>query len=168
MSKNPHIRERASSNSATGYYADDPTDSDFFIEGSIQSKGGENVLTFIVLALKTDVHGATTRGMVKGSELFDAMWAHFVAMGTAIEVIQAEWTNAPLSATARFTTNLDAFNKATHTQPTLEAAAIHGTITGKYVKKKGYTKVTIIHALPLRISGQQEPYSDVIIQFRRP
>ena len=167
-SANPSIRERTSTNTAIGYYADDCTDPDFFIDGSVQSKGGENVLTFIVLAVKPGPLGTPMRGRVKGSEFFDAMWAHFVAARTTIDVIQAEWTNTPLSATATFTTNLDAFNKAILTHPTLEAAALHGTVTGNYAKKKGYTKVTIIHVLPLSAPGQKGSYNDVIVQFRRP
>ena len=167
-SVNPNIREEVSTNSATGYYADDDTDTDFFIEGTVQSGSGENVLTFIVLAVKAGAGGSTIRGMVKGSEFFDAMWAHFAAAGTAIDVIQAEWTAAPLSVVATFTTNLDLFNAAILSHPTLEAAALYGTVTGHYARSKGYTKSTILHALPQNVASRQGPYDDVVVQFRRP
>jgi len=167
-STNPNIRESTSTNSAVGYYADDCTAPDFFIEGCIQPTGGEHVLTFIVLAVKPGAGGAATRGTVRGSEFFDAMWAHFAAAGTNIDVIQAEWTTAPLSATATFTTNLDAFNRAVLTHPTLEAASLDGTVTGNYAKKKGYIHVTVVHAFPPSTPGRKGPYYDVVVQFRRP
>jgi hypothetical protein len=165
---NPNIQESASTNSAFGYYAEDRTDRDFFIEGIVQVKGGENVLTFIVLTVKQAFGAASVRGTVRGSEFFDAMWAHFAAEGTTVDVIQAEWTAAPLSAIATFTTNLDAFNRAVQVHATLEVAALEGTVTGKYAKKKGYTVATIVHALPPGASGKTVPYNDVIVQFRRP
>jgi hypothetical protein len=165
---NPNIRERTTTNNATGYYADDCTDPDFFIEGSVTMRKGELVLTFIVLAAKSGPGGTTIRGKVKGSEFFEAMWTHFIASGTTIDVIQAEWTDRPLSITATFTTNLDAFNKAVLVYPTLEAAALHGTVTGNYSKKKNYTKVTIVSVDPPSSAGQKGPFKDAIVQFRQP
>ena len=50
-----------------GYYAGDATAPDFFIEGSVQSRAGENILTFIVLAVKPGPGGAATRGAVSSS-----------------------------------------------------------------------------------------------------
>jgi hypothetical protein len=161
----PNVRERSATNTATGYYADDPTDPDFFIEGTVQARGGEGVLTFIVLAVKSGPGGAVVRGAVRGSEFFDAMWAHFAAAGTAIDVIQAEWTTAPLLSSVTFTTNLDAFNAAVLVSPTREAAASHGTPTGSYARGKGYTAVTVFRALP---PGPTGPFDEVIVQFRRP
>jgi hypothetical protein len=162
---NLSIRERAATNTATGYYADDRSDPDFFIEGTVQPRGGLNVVTFIVLAVKRAANGMPVRSAVRGAEFFDAMWAHFAAAGTPIDVIQAEWTSAPLSATATFTTNLDAFNAAVLVHPTLEVAALHGTPTGSYARGKGYTAVTVVQALRLTPTG---PFDDVIVQFRRP
>lgn len=161
---NPNILERSVSNSATGYYAEDCTDPDFFIEGNVQEDGGEFVLTFIVLAVKRDPGGIARRGAIRGSEFFEAMWQHFAAAGTRIDAIQAEWTAAPLSAIASFTTNLDAFNAAIHRFPTLEIAALHGTPTGKYAASRGYSRVNIVRALPL--GGM--PYNEVVVRFRRP
>jgi len=161
----PDIREQAATNTATGYYADDRTDPDFFIEGTVQPRGGEAVLTFIVLTVKRGPGGTTIRSAVRGREFFDAMWAHFATAGTSIDVIQAEWTTAPLSATASFTTNLDAFNTAALVHPSLEAAAFHGTPTGSYAGGKGYTVVTVVQAVRHQPTG---PFDDVIVQFRRP
>lgn len=162
---NPNLRERAATNTATGYYADDRTDPDFFLEATVQPRSGENVLTFIVLAVKPGPNGTTIRSAVRGSEFFEAMWAHFAAAGTVIDVIQAEWTTAPLLGSAAFTTNLEAFNAAVLLHPTPEAAALYGTPTGRYARKKGYTAVTVVQALRSAPAGR---FYDVIVQFRRP
>jgi hypothetical protein len=131
----------------------------------VQRRNGENVLTFIVLAVKPGPNGTTLRGAVRGSQFFQAMWTHFAWVGTVIDVIQAEWTDAPLSATATFTTNLDAFNAAVLVHPTLEAAALHGTPTGSYARRKGYTGVSVVQASRPTPTG---PFDEVIVQFRRP
>lgn len=123
------------------------------------------MLTFIVLAVRGGPTGRTIRGAVRGREYFDAMWTHFALAGTTIDVIQAEWTTAPLMPMAIFTINLDAFNTAVLVHPTREAAALHGTPTGHYARTKGYTAVTVFRALP---PGPTGPFSDVIVQFRRP
>ena len=161
---NPNIRERVATNTATGYYADDHTDPASFIEGTVQWRVGERVLTFLVLVVKRGPNGLAVRGAVRGGEFFDAMWAHFAAVGTVVDVIQAEWTTVPLSPTATFTTNLDGFNAAVLVHPTLEAAALHGTPTSSFARRKGYTGVTVVQALP---PSQAGPFDEVIVQFRR-
>jgi hypothetical protein len=165
---NPYIRERTDKNSATGYRAEDSTDPVFFIEGSTITINGETVLTFIVLAMIPGKGGTTIRGKVRGSEFFDSMWYHFASAGTNIDVIQAEWTDGALSPTATFTTNLDAFNKAILVYPSNEDAALDGTVTGKYAKRKGYTRVSVVSAVPSSSQGQTGTYKEVIVQFRRP
>jgi hypothetical protein len=165
---NPDIREMNSANTATGYYAENCPNPDYFIEGSVLTINGERVLTFIVLAIKAGPGGTIIRGRVRGSEFFDAMWAHFASKGTTIDVIQAEWTDTQLGATATFTTNLEAFNKAVMVHSSLDDAARAGTVTGKYAKKKGFTKANIIRALQSSLQGQTGAYKDVIVQFRRP
>jgi hypothetical protein len=165
---NSDIQERTSTNTATGYRAEDRTDPDFFIEASIANIGGETILSFVVLAVKTGPRGSTIRGKIKGGEFFDAMWAHFASRGTSIDVIQAEWTDAPLSPVATFTTNLDAFNKAIQLFSSAEDAALQGTPTGHYASKKGYTRVNFVHTLPTLLPKQNGPFTEVVVQFRRP
>lgn len=164
---NVDILESTATNTATGYFADDATNPTFFIEGAVRSSAGEAVLTFIVLAEKGASDGTAIRGAVRGREFFEAMWSHFSACGTVIDVIQAEWTSAPLSAAVAFATNLDAFNAAVQFHPTLDAAALDGTVTGKYAKGKGHTTVVIVRALPPSAAGQKGPFEDVVVQFRR-
>ena len=123
------------------------------------------MLTFIVLAVKSGPSGTPIRSAVRGSEFFEAMWAHFAAAGTVIDVIQAEWTSAPLLGATAFTTNLDAFNAAVLLHPTPEAAALYGTPTGSYARGKGYTAVTVVQARQPTPTG---PFDDVIVQFRGP
>jgi hypothetical protein len=162
--RHPNIRERTATNTATGYFADDSSDSDFFIEGTVQLMSGERVLSFIVLAVRPGPNGTTIRGAVRGSELFAAMWAHFVAMGTVIDLIQAEWTTSPLLGNLPFTTNLDAFNAAVLVHPTLEDAALHGTPTGSYARRVGHTRVLVVRT---RQHAPHDPYYDVQVEFRR-
>jgi hypothetical protein len=160
---NPYIREASSTNTATGYYAEDRVDPDFFIEASVTQINGEKVLSFVVQALKMCLSGAIIRGRIKGIDFFDTMWDHFQLLGTHIDVIQGEWSDAPLIGNVSFTTNLDSFNKAVLVYSTLDEAALEDTVTGKYAKKYGYSKVSIS-----QVHGQRGVYTHVVVQFRRP
>jgi len=164
---NPYIREWSSTNTGTGYYADDLTNPDFFIEASIATIKSEKILTFIVRTIKPGPGGTVIRGKVKGSEFFEAMWEHFVAMGTTIDVIQGEWSDRVIFNFGKLTANLDAFNRALLIHSTREDAASNGTPTGRYAKKKLYTKVHFAKAEPPSQTGTG-PYTDVVVQFRRP
>jgi hypothetical protein len=153
---NPNLQEDTTFNTRVGYRATDRTSpQDFFIEGSVRLENGENILTFLVV---TEVPGQP-RGMVRGAEFFAAMMGYFAAIGTAVDVIEAEWSNT----NPRWVTNLDAFNKESGLRPTLEEAATHAP-TGKYATRHQYTKVEVVRANPPGATGA---YTDVLVRFRR-
>ena len=146
-SANPNIHETVT---PTSYHAEDRSDSRFFIEGSLRAGG---ILSFLVIAELPD----GTRGSVSGAEFFEAMMNAFGAAN--VTVIEGAWS----AANPAWLANLTTFNTALRQGATHEAAATK-TPTGKYATRKGYTTVTIVHALPAGARGQ---YDDVLVQFTK-
>ncbi len=77
----------------------------------------------------------------------------------AVTAIEGAWS----AANPDWLTNLTAFNTALLQGDTDEVAATK-TPTGKYATRKGYTKVTIVHALP---AGARGHYDDVLVRFTK-
>jgi hypothetical protein len=144
---NPNIQE---TKTPTSYRGEDCNDNRFFIEGSLRPGG---IPSFLVVAELLD----GTRRTVSGSEFFDAMMDAFGA--AAVAVIEGAWS----TANPDWITNLVAFNGAV-LQGDTEAVAAPRTPTGKYATRKGYTKVTVVHALP---AGARGRYDDVLVRFTK-
>jgi hypothetical protein len=136
------------------FFASDATDSRFFIEASLRTRGAETILSFIVVAELLD----GTRGQVRGSEFFTAMMNHFG--DAAVDVIEGQWE----TTNSAWTTNLKAFNKATATTNDSEESAATQVPTGIYATRRGYTKVTVVKALP---PGARGNYTEVLVEFRK-
>jgi hypothetical protein len=83
------------------------------------------------------------------------MMAHFAAEGTAIDVIQGNWT---------YESNMDVFNRLARVGLTPEEAAA-GTITGAWAARQGYTQVTNIIADPS--AAPPGAYTKVTAKFRK-
>jgi hypothetical protein len=101
------------------------------------------------------LHGTGERGTLSGRYMFDRMLAHFAAEGTAIDVIQGNWT---------YGVNLELFNRLSRVGlPSADAAA--GTITGQWAAQHGYTTATDIDVEPA--SALPGGYVKVTAKFRR-
>jgi hypothetical protein len=151
---NPNIRVDPNQTGPSAYYATDRTDPRFYIEASLRTSGGETVLSFIVVAQLPD----GTRGQVRGSEFFTAMMDHF---GNAVvDVIEGQWE----TTNPAWMTNLDAFNAVTGTTNVTEEVAATRVPTGIYATRRGYTKVTVVKALPV---GARGSYTEVLVEYRK-
>jgi hypothetical protein len=151
---NPNIQVDPSQTGPRAFFAADATDPRFFIEASLRTRGGETVLSFIVVAELQD----GTRGQVRGSEFFTAMMGHFGA--AAVDVIEGQWE----TTNPAWITNLAAFNTATATTNVSEEVAATQVPTGIYAGRRGYTNVTIVKALP---AGARGSYAEVLVEFRK-
>ena len=78
---NPQIKVIAAHTSATTFRAEDGTDPEFFIFGTVAS----GLLKFEVVR---KLPGKTST--ITGREFFDAMWAH---LGSNVKVIEGSWDN---------------------------------------------------------------------------
>jgi hypothetical protein len=151
---NPNIRIDPAQTGPRSFFAADATDNRFFIEAGLRSAGGETVLSFIVVAELPD----GTRGQVRGSEFFAAMMDHFG--NAAVDVIEGQWeTTNPAWAT-----NLKAFNAITGATNATEEVAATRAPTGIYATRRGYTRMTVVRALPPAARGN---YTEVLVQFRK-
>jgi hypothetical protein len=150
---NPSIKEDPAQSSATSYRGEDCLDPRFFIEGSVRSGG---ILSFLVVAELRD--GTRSPSGIRGQDFFDAMLDHFIAQGTTVSIIEAEWQ----ASNPDWRTNLDAFNKALQAGDDEKVAATK-TPTGVYATRRGYVNVD-----PQRLNppGQKGTYTDVLIHFR--
>lgn len=137
---------------AAEYFAEDSSDSDFFIGGKVT--GGE--LTFTIVAR---VPSANKRSLIPASDYFDAMMNHFVGQATKITSVRAEWN----AGDPDMASNLNAFNQYTAAGDS-EVVAAGKTFTGRMARKWQYTVVKWIQALPIGNTGR---YSDVVVQFTK-
>jgi hypothetical protein len=152
--RNPNIQADPNQTGPNSYFAADRTDPRFHIEASLRTQGTETILSFIVVAELPD----GTRGQVRGSEFFGAMMDHFG--DAAVDVIEGQWeTTNPAWAT-----NLDAFNAITGTTNVSEEVAATQVPTGIYATRRGYTKATIVKALPVGARGN---YTEVLVEYRK-
>jgi hypothetical protein len=151
MSANPIIKEDPAQSTSNTYRGEDYLDSRFFIEGSVRSGG---VLSFLVVAKLRD--GTRSPSGLRGKDFFNAMLDHFAAMGTTVNIIEAEWQ----ATNPDWRTNLDAFNKALQAGDEEKVAATK-TPTGVYATRRGYANVD-----PMRTIGQKGFYTDVLIHFK--
>jgi hypothetical protein len=154
MPANPNIKEDPAQCTATGYRGEDCRDARFFIEGSVRSGG---ILRFLVVAELSD--GTRSPSGIRGKDFFNTMLDHFTAMGTTVNVIEAEW----LAGNPDWMTNLVAFNTALQAGDDEKVAATK-TPTGVNATRRGYTNVD-----PLRLNppGQKGNYTDVLIHFKK-
>jgi hypothetical protein len=113
-------------------------------------RGGE--LAFMVRGV---LHGTGERGTLSGRYMFDRMLAHFAAEGTAIDVIQGNWT---------YGVNLELFNRLSRVGLPPAHAAV-GTITGRWAANHGYTTPTDIAVEPA--VAPPGGYAKVTAKFRR-
>jgi hypothetical protein len=150
----PNIQIDPNQTGPRAFFAADAADSRFHIEASLRTRGTETILSFVVVAELPD----GTRGQVRGSEFFTAMMDHFG--NAAVDVIEGQWE----ATNAAWTTNLSAFNKVTGTTTITEEVAATQVPTGIYATRRGYTKVTVVKALPI---GSRGSYTEVLIEFRK-
>lgn len=151
---NPNIEVDPSRTGPRTYFAADRTDPRFQIEACVRTVGGENVLSFIVVAQLRD----GTRGRVRGSEFFAAMMDHFAGIG--VDVIEGQWE----TTNPDWTANLDAFNRVTGSSNVTEAVAATLVPTGRYATRHGFTNVAVVTASPVGARGR---YTEILVQFRR-
>jgi hypothetical protein len=151
---NPNVQVDPSQTGPRAYFATDATDPRFSIEASLRTRGTETILSFIVVAELSD----GTRGQVRGSEFFTAMMDHFG--DAAVDVIEGQWE----TTNSAWTTNLNVFNKATGTTNVTEEVAATQVPTGIYATRRGYTRVTVVKALP---PGARGNYTEVLVEFRK-
>jgi hypothetical protein len=151
---NPNIQVDSSQTGPRAYFATDATDPRFSIEASLRTRGTETILSFIVVAELPD----GTRGQVRGSEFFTAMMNHFG--DAAVDVIEGQWE----TTNAAWATNLTAFNRITAATNVTEEGAATQVPTGIYATRRGYTRVTVVKALPPRARGH---YTEVLVEFRK-
>lgn len=151
---NPNLQVDPNRTDSRAYYAADGTDPRFRIEASIRTVGGEQILSFIVVAQLPD----GTRGRLRGSEFFNAMMDHFG--DAAVDVIEGQWE----TTNPDWTTNLDAFNRITGSTNATEAVAATRAPTGTYATRRGYSRVTVVTANPVGARGK---YTEVLVQFRK-
>ncbi len=85
------------------------------------------------------------------------MLDHFIAMGTTVCIIEAEWQ----ATNPDWRTSLDAFNIALQAGDDEKVAATK-TPTGVYATRRGYTNVE-----PKRTIGQKGSFTDVLIHFKK-
>jgi hypothetical protein len=150
----PNLQVDPSRTGSRAFFAYDIIDPRFFIEASIRSERGENILSFIVVAQLRD----GTRGRLRGTEFFNAMMDHFG--DSAVDVIEGEWD----ATNPDWTTNLEEFNRITGSTSLTEAAAATQVPTGLYATRRGYSQATIVAANP---AGARGNYSEVRVQFRK-
>ncbi len=153
-SPNPNVVVDSDLTDARAFFAVAAADTRFFIEASLRTSGSETVLSFIVVAELPD----GTRGKVRGSEFFAAMMNHFGA--GAIDVIEGQWE----TTNAAWATNLNAFNAITGTTNATDEVAATRVPTGIYATRFGYTKVTVVKAVPPAARGS---YTEVLVEFRK-
>lgn len=151
---NPWLRIDPGQTGPRAFYAFDATDPRFHIEAALRVSGGENVLGFIVVAELPD----GTRGRVRGHEFFAAMMDNFG--NDAVDVIEGQWE----VANALWGTNLSAFNALTAASHVSERDAAAQVPTGKYATRRGFTKLTVVRALPVGARGR---YTDVLVEYRK-
>ena len=151
---NPFIQVDPTQTGPRALFAADAADPRFHIEASLRTAGDETVLSFIVVAELTD----GTRGRVRGHEFFTAMMDHFGDSG--VDAIEGQWE----TTNAAWATNLTAFNTLTGTSNVPEEVAATWVPTGIYAARRGYTKVTVVKALP---PGARGRYVDVLVEFRK-
>jgi hypothetical protein len=140
---NPYLQVDHSQIGPRAFYAFDATDPRFHVEAALRVSGGENVLGFIVVDELPD----GTRGRVRGREFFAAMMDYFG--DDAVDVIEGQWE----AANPIWGTNLKAFNATTGTGNVSERDAAARVPTGKYATRRGFTKVTVVRALPVGARG---------------
>ncbi len=151
---NPALIVDPTRTDARGLYAADAADPRFYIEAGLRSEGGEQVLSFVVVAELLD----GTRGAIRGSEFFTAMMDHFG--DAAVDVIEGQWEdNNP-----NWSSNLDEFNRITGLTGIPEEVAATMVPTGIYATRRGFTRVNVVSLRPRRARGN---YSNVLVQFRK-
>lgn len=149
---NPQVKVIAAQTSATTFRAEDCTDPDFFIFGTV----GSGLLKFEVVR---KLPGKTST--ITGREFFDAMWAH---LGSRVKVIEGSWD----TTNPQRVDNLNRFNQATaNPNVPLEVAALLATRTGQWADDLGYTKVGFVLLDP---DPQTDPkargnFTKVIVHF---
>jgi hypothetical protein len=139
--------------SATAFLAEDSTDSDFFVFGTV----GSGVLKFeVVRRLPGKI------SLITGREFFDAMWA---SLGSKVKIIEGNWDNA----NPQRLDNLLRFNQAT-AKPTLplDTAALLVTRTGQWADSLGYTLVTFVATdPPITDPNARGNFTKVVVHFSK-
>jgi hypothetical protein len=147
---NPAIKIITPPTSATVFRAEDCTDSDFYVFGTV----GSGVLKFEVVR-KT----STKSSNITGEEFFDAMMA---SLGSSVKVIEGNWD----SMNPERASNLDYFNNATGSSNiSLDDAAHVTTRTGQWANKHGYSKVKFISLDPNHTARGK--FTRVVVQFSK-
>jgi len=145
---NPNLAVVQAQTTATTFRAEDATDSDFFIFGTL----GSGVLKFeVVRKLPSKI------STIIGQEFFDAMVAHFGLKN--IKIIEGSWD----STNPQRADNLTRFNQATaNPKIPLDVAAIIATRTGQWADALGYNKATFVDLDPPNARGA---FTKVIVHF---